>query len=147
VERGILAFGKEHAKRFDKVCDSTTPIHINHPKKKMLPILYHPDAHFITRLGKRHIFEILDSELSNENLIIADILLACLSPNTSHLVFIVPREEDQDKVMDLAITITDNLLSKGVSQKELPKFRAVYYILRTEAKTPESVTEILSDLL
>jgi len=147
VEKGILAFGRKYAKRFEKVCDNTVPIHINHPKKRMRPILYHPDAHLVTRLGKRYVFEILDSELGNENLIIADILLSCLSPNTSHIVFIVPKKEDEAKVMDLAVTITDNLLNKGINNKEMPKYRAVFYILSSEAETPETVTGILADLL
>ena len=145
IEKGILAFGKKH-KRFDKVYGSNIPIHINHPTKKMYPILYHPDVHFVTKVGKRHIFEVLDSELRDANLIIADILQACLSPNTSEVIFIVPKEKDQDKVMDLAQTITDNLISRGISKKELPRVN-VFYILRSEAKTPESVTEILVDLL
>lgn len=145
VENGILAFGKKY-KRFDKVFDSNTPVHINHPTKKMYPILYHPDIQLITKVGKRWIFEVLDSELGDANLIIADILQACLSPNTSQVIFVVKKEKDQDRVLDLAQTITDNLMSKGISEKELPRV-SVFYILNREAKTPESVTEILADLL
>ena len=145
VEKGILAFGKKY-KKFEKIYRSNVPIHINHPTKPTRPILYRPDVHFLTKLGKRYIFEILDSELKNENLIIADILLACLCPNASYVIFIVPTQEDQDKVMDLAFTVTDNLLSKGIPKKELPK-GAVYYILRREAKTPETVKGILVSLI
>ena len=61
----------------------------------------------------------MDSELKKENLIIADILLSCLCPNVSNVVFIVPRIEDQDKVMDLVVTITDNLVGRGFHNKEL----------------------------
>jgi len=145
IEKGIIAFGKKR-KRFSKIFGSNIPIHINHPTKKMYPIIYRPDIQFVTKVGKRHIFEILDSELRDSNLIIADIVLACLSPNTSDVIFIVPKEKDQDKVSDLYQTITDNLIIKGISKKDLPKFN-VFYILRSEAKTPESVTEILVDLL
>lgn len=145
IEKGIIAFGKKR-KRFSKICGSNVPIHINHPTKKMYPILYHPDIQFVTKVGKRHIFEVLDSEIRDSNLMIADIVQACLSPNTSDVIFIVPKEKDQDKVSDLYQTITDNLIIKGISKKDLPKFN-VFYILRSEAKTPESVTEILVDLL
>jgi len=145
VEKGIRAFGEKHSKRF-KVCDSATPIHINHPTKKMYPILYRPDVIFVTKLGKRHIFEVLDSELKDANLIVADILQACLSPNTSEVIFIVKKQKDQDRVLDLAQTIVDNLISKGVSKRELPK-GSVFYILPSEAESPEIVTEILVDLL
>jgi len=146
VEKGIRAFGEKYPKRFEKVCDSATPIHINHPTKKMYPILYYPDVIIVTKVGKRHIFEVLESELRDANLIIADILQSCLSPNTSEVIFIVKKEKDQDKVMDLAQTITDNLISKGISKKELPRVN-VFYILRSEAKSSETVTEILADLL
>jgi len=146
VEKGIRAFGEKRPKRFQKVCDSATPIHINHPRKKMYPILYYPDVIFVTKLGKRHIFEVLDSELKDANLIIADIVQSCLSPNTSEVIFIVKKEKDEDKVLDLAQTITDNLITKGISKKELPRVH-VYYILTSEAKSSETVTEILADLL
>ena len=109
----------------------------------MRPILYHPDAHFLTKFGKRYIFEILESELGNENLIMTNILLACLSPNTSKVIFIVPKPEDQGKVLDLILTITDNFVSKGIHNEELPSVIATLYILRSEANTPESVAEVL----
>lgn len=112
----------------------------------MYPILYYPDVIFITKFGKRHIFEILDSELEDANLIIANILQACLSPNTSEVVFTVPKQKDEDRVLDLAQTIVDNLISKGISKKELPKVH-VFYILTSEAKSSKTVKEILTDLL
>ena len=142
VEKGIIEFGKKY-KRFEKVHGSTVPIHVNHPMKRMRPILYHPDAHFVTKFGKRYIFEILDSELGNENLIIADIILACLSPNTAKVIFIVPKQEDQTKISDLSLTIVSNLVNKGIPQKELPKSISALYILESEASSPKGVTEIL----
>lgn len=142
VEQGLLTFGKKY-KRFVKFLGTNDPIHINHPTKRMFPILYRPDVHFVTRVGKRYIFEILDSELKDDNLIISNILQACLSPNTSNVVFIVPREIDQDRVMDLALTVVDNLVIKGFHKNELPRVIAAFYILRKEAKTPEDVTEVL----
>jgi transposase len=146
VEKGIRAFGEKYPKRFEKVCDSATPIHINHPKKKMYPILYYPDVIFVTKIGKRYIFEVLDSELKDTNLMISDIVQSCLSPNTSKVIFIVKKEKDQDQVVNLGQTITDNLISKGISKRELPRIN-VFYILRSEAKSSETVTEILADLL
>ena len=146
VEKGIRAFGKKYSKRFEKVCDSATPIHINHPTKKTYPILYRPDVILVTKFGKRHIFEVLDSELKDANLIIADIVQSCLSPNASEVIFIVPKEKDEDNVLNLAQTITNNLMSKGISKRELPRVH-VYYILTSEAKSSEAVTEILADLL
>jgi hypothetical protein len=146
VEKGIRAFGEKYPKRFKQVYDSATPIHINHPRKKMYPILYLPDVIFITKIGKRIIFEVLDSELQNINLMISDIIQSSLSPNTSEVIFIVPKQEDEDKVLDLTQTIRDNLISKGANNKELPRIH-VYYILAREAKSSETVTEILAELL
>jgi hypothetical protein len=142
VEKGILAFGDRY-KKFEKICGSNVPIHINHPIKRIVPILYHPDAHFVTKIGKLYIFEILDSELQDENLIIADIILSMLCPNVSNVVFIVPRDEDQEKVWNLIVTIVDNLVGKGFHNKELPNNILTYYITKNEAKSPEIVAEIL----
>lgn len=142
VEQGVLAFGKKY-KRFEKICGSSVPLHINHPTKRLRPILYRPDIHFVTKMGKRYIFEILDSELRDENLVISDILLACLCPNTAKVIFIVPRVEDQHKVIDLSLTIIDNLVAKGTHNNELPRIVTALYISKSEAKTPEGVTEIL----
>lgn len=144
VEEGIMAFGKKY-KRFQRICGSNVPIPINHPTKRMRPILYRPDVHFITKFGKKYIFEILDSELKDENLIIADIILACLSPNTSKVILIVPTEKDQDKVLDLILPLIANLTDKGVPKKELPKVVATSFITKSEAKTAQSVTEVLSN--
>jgi hypothetical protein len=140
VEQGILAFGRRYDK-FEKICGSNVPIHINHPIKRIVPILYHPDAHFVTKLGKLYVFEVLDSELNDENLIIADIMLACLCPNVSKVYFFVPKMKDQDKVMNLIVTVIDNLVSMGFNKKD-PDFYA-FYILKKEAKSPESVMEVL----
>jgi len=142
VVQGILAFGKKY-KKFKKIYTSNIPIHINHPTKRMFPILYRPDVHFVTKLGKRYIFEVLDSELKDENLVIADILLACLCPNVSYVAFIVPKEKDQDKVMDLVLTVVDNLVAKGFQNDELPTVIGAFYILRSEAMSAESVTGFL----
>ena len=118
------------------------PIHIFHPYKRH-NILYYPDAQFITNGGRSYIFEILDSELKDQNLIVADVIQACLSPNTSKVFFIVPRGEDQDKVRDIAVTIVAKLEELGVSMREIPRKVGVFYITRNEARTPESVVRIL----
>jgi hypothetical protein len=145
VEEGIKAFGAKR-KRFVKVLSDNMPIAINHPKRRMLPILYKPDVRFITKTGKQYIFEILDSEIKDFNLIIADIIQACLSPNTSDVIFIVPEEDDEDTVLNLAQTITDNLMCRGVPKRDIPTFHA-YFILTNEAEDAETVAKILDELL
>jgi len=141
VQEGIVRFGRSY-KRFSKIHSGNVPIHIFHPYKRFV-VLYHPDAQFITKHGKRYIFEILDSELKDQNLIIADVIQACLAPNTSKVFFIVPSEEDQDKVNDITMTIIARLRELGVSTKEIPRTVGVFYILRNEARTSESVLRVL----
>jgi len=141
VKNGIIKFGKQY-KRFEKIHGSNVPIHINHPTKG-ISILYRPDVQFITKHRGRYIFEILDSELRDQNLIIADTILACLSPNTSKVFFIVPTEKDQDKVLDTVVTLVARLRTLGVSKKELPRIVAPFYVLRSEAKSPETVKKVL----
>jgi len=141
VGAGIVGFGKLY-KRFAKIHGSNVPIHIFHPHKRFC-VLYRPDVQFITKHGRRYIFEILDSELKDQNLIIADVIQACLAPNTSKVFFIVPREEAQDKVRDIVVTIVAKLRDLGVAMKEIPGTVAVFYILEREARTPESVMKVL----
>ncbi len=139
-----MEFGKEF-KRFKEIYGDNEPILINHPKGKFAPLVYYPDAQFVTKHGKRIVFEILDSELRNENLIIADVILACLSTNTSRIIFIVPTERDQDKVQRIAITIIANLASLGTKSKFRKEVRFAF-ILKKESESPETVKKALSDM-
>lgn len=143
VEQGIIEFGKKY-KIFKKIYSGNThPLHINHPTQKKIPVLYHPDVYFITKWGGLIIFEILDSEMKDENLIISDILLSCLSPNAKKIFFITPTINDSEKVQDLALTIISNLESKGTSRKELPKVIANLFILKEEANNSNNITKML----
>lgn len=144
VQMGILEFGKEF-KRFKKIYGGDEPVLINHPRGRFAPLVYHPDAQFVTKHDKRIVFEILDSELKNENLIIADVILACLSADTSRIVFIVPTEKDQDKVQRIATTIIANLASLGPKSKFSKEVRFAY-LLRKESESPEAVKNALSNM-
>jgi len=143
VEKGIIEFGKKYKIYKNIYVGSNRPIPINHPTQKKVPIQYRPDVYFVTKWGGLIIFEILDSEMKDENLLIADILLACLSQNVKKIFFITPTMEDSEKVQDLALTIISNLESKGASKKELPKVFANLFILKDEAQTPDSVKKML----
>jgi hypothetical protein len=139
VQKGIILFGKQCSK-FRKI--SGKPIPIIHPTKRKMPILYRPDVHFITRFNKIYVFEILDSELKDENLIISDIIQAFLTLNISKVFFIVPTEADQDKVLNLTIVIAARLGELGIPKKNFP-IVTVFYILKNEAKTPETVETLI----
>jgi len=145
VQKGIVEFGKEF-KRFKEIYGENRPILINHPRGRFAPIRFFPDAQFVTKQGKRYLFEIMDSQLKNENLIIADVLLACLSANISKIVFIVPTEQAQGKVQRVAATIVANLESLGIPKKKLPKEVRFAFILKEEAKSPEAVRDVLRNM-
>jgi hypothetical protein len=136
IQKGIILFGKHK-----KVKIKGGPIPLIHPAKKIFPILYRPDVVFVSKLNKLHIFEILDSELKNENLIIADIILSFLSPNVSTIYFIVPSEKDQDKVLNLATIIAARLSELGIPRKK--KTMRVFYITKTEARSPRCIEKLM----
>lgn len=139
VQKGIMSFGKRYGK-FKKI--SGKPIPIVHPTKKEMPILYRPDVHFITKFNQVYVFEILDSELKDENLIISNIIQAYLTPLISKVFFIVPTEAGQDKVLNLTIIIGARLGELGIPKKNFP-IVTVFYILKNEAKTPEAVETLI----
>lgn len=139
VQNGIIAYGKKRG--FPKVYGDNVPIHIHHTTGRQ-QILYRPDAHFITRHGKVHLFEVLDDELKDENLVIADIILAYLSPNVAKIFFIVPTPRDQEEIKDLSITIYDRLVGMGISKRDLREVR-VFYVQRSEARSAHKVAELL----
>ncbi len=139
VQKGILAFGNKRG--FPKVHGDNVPIHIHHTTGRR-QILYHPDAHFITRHGKLYLFEVLDDELKKENLIIADVILAYLSPNVAKIFFIVPKPRDQDKIRDLSITIYDRLVDMGMPKRNLREVR-VFFVLRREARSARKVANLI----
>ena len=144
VQKGIIEFGKSF-RRFKEIYGSNKPILINHPKGKFRPLVWYPDVQFVTKQGKRIVFEILDSELKKEDLIIADVILACLSTDTSKIIFIVPTERDQDKVQRIATTIITNLASL-ISKSKFKKEATYAYILKKEAESPEAVKSVLSKM-
>jgi hypothetical protein len=144
VQKGIMEFGKKHG-RFKEIYGSSEPVLINHPKGKFRPLVYYPDVQFVTKHGKRIIFEILDSELAKEDFIIANVTLACLSANTSRIVFIVPTERDQDKVERIATTIITNL-ARLIPKSKFRKDVRYAYVLKEEAESPEAVKNALDKM-
>jgi hypothetical protein len=145
VQEGIIAFGKDkpQCKRFREVYGSNEAILINHPKGKFRPLVHYPDAQFVTNRGKRIVFEILDSQALKEDLIIADITFACLSPSIARIVFIAPTEKDQDRVKRVVTTIVANLLRFASPKSRFKKEIRYAFILREEARTPEAVRLLL----
>jgi len=139
VQNGIMAYGTKRG--FREVHGDDLPIHIHHTTG-MQQILYRPDAHFITRHGKVYLFEVLDGELKDKNLVIADIIQAYLTPNVAKIFFIVPTPRDQEGIKNLSVTIYDRLVCMGIPKRDLREVR-VFYVQRREAKSASKVAELL----
>lgn len=56
-------------------------IPIPHPTMSIAPLFYLPEVYIVTKHGKKYIFEILDSQIKDYNLVIADIIQAYLVEN------------------------------------------------------------------
>lgn len=139
VQAGILLHGNERG--FPKVRGDDTPIPINHPTQGKVH-LYRPDASFVSPHGKLHIFEVLDSQVKDDNLTIADIIQSYLAPNVARIVFIVPTPSDQDRIQDLAVVLYGRLREMGIAEKDLRAIRFLY-ITQKEAKTARRVANLL----
>ena len=138
VQDGILLHESRLGNKGGK--GEVNPVHINSSYKRN--IRYLPDGHFKTKVGKVRIYEVLDDQLNNENLIIADIIQAYLTENVSLIQFIVPTEEAEDTVNELAVTIFDRLVQMGIEQKILRQVRTLA-ISRDMATNRESVANYL----
>lgn len=134
-----MDFGRRRG--FRRVYRDNTPVHINHPWSRQ-QILYRPDAHFITSHGKLIIYEVLDDQLGDDNLIIADIIQAYLSPNVLEIFFVVPTPRDQDRVKELAVTIYARLVNMGIPEQDLREVR-VLFVSRREARSARRVSDLL----
>jgi hypothetical protein len=94
---------------------------------------YLPELHCETKNGKLIIFEVLDDQLGDLNLVVADIILSFLAPNVQKVIFVAPLKEDDDLVWRLGRVIGGRLLEKGLKKNELPEV-FTYKISRTEAR-------------
>ena len=139
VKRALIEVGNELVKegsRFRKVIDGDkVPIRILHPtKRKPVAITYKPDVYYQTKVERKFIFEVIDTESENE--IITDITLAFLSPRSHVIIFIAPTEEKIKRIFDLMDVIYFKLTEDlGAEDKQLP-YREVWKVPRG---TPESV--------
>ena len=104
-----LTKSKKWKTRFTEVFDGNkNPIKIiNQFKRRTIGWNYYPDVYYTTKVGKKFIFEIIDSETINE--IIADYFQAVLS--YAHAVMFIPTPERHGEVKDVVDTL-DDLLKK-----------------------------------
>ncbi len=142
MQEGILLHEERLGNKGSK--GEINPVHINARSRRQ--IIYLPDGHFNTKHGKRRIYEILDDQLKDDNLIIADIIQAYLTENVSLIQFIVPTPDDVEQVKELVVTIYDRLVQMGIDQKDLGGGDGVRImdISRDIATSKEAVADRLS---
>jgi hypothetical protein len=111
-------------------------VSITHPTQD-LTFSYFPDFWIKSSHGKCHIFEILDDELKDKNLIIADLIQAYLIDNLAEIIFIVP--EEFEMVTKICKIVGAILEKKGLKKVKSP---LIYQISKNEA-TSKKLIDIL----
>jgi hypothetical protein len=95
-------------------------IPIPHPNQKLV-IHYKPEVNLVTKTGKKIIFEILDDQIKDYNLILADIIQCYLIENVSKVFFISKNDEGAIKTTELSKILGARLEEKGFFKHEIPE--------------------------
>jgi len=139
VKKAIIEIGKESSKKFE--VHKEEPIPIAHPYEKRV-LHYKPEVYFLDRNRRYIIFEVLDDQAKDYNLVISDIMQSIMVRNTRKVVFIVKNKKDYDTVDDCVSIIKIILKKLGVLNGRIPEL-LVYEITKTEARTKKNLFRIL----
>ena len=134
VQSALLQFGSNQKTVNKCLKGDSKPISIVEPKSKYV-VNYQPDTYYLLKNRKKIIFEILESELKKQDIIIADVIRSCLVENVSLIIFIHPskRKSDEARILEALYTVTKGIAYKGVPAEELPRGGFVYLITRQDA--------------
>ena len=141
IKKEIYKIAQESKKHKRVVKERKIPI--PHPSKSILPIMYLPEVCITTKHGKKYIFEILDSQAGDYNLIIADIVQAYLVENVSKIFFIVKTQREGDLAYRLSEIIGTRLEENGYNKQYLPEV-TVYEIDKVDL-SPTTLNKTLLD--
>lgn len=108
-------------------------IPIPHPNQEIV-FHYKPEACIITKLGKKSIFEVLDDQINDHNLIIADIIQSYLVENVAKVIFISKNDKGYILTRKLSKVIGAKLEENGFFKKEIPEV-FIYTISYEEVKS------------
>ena len=108
-------------------------IPIPHPNIELV-FHYKPEVNLITKTGKKIVFEILDDQINDYNLILADIIQCYLVENVSRVFFISKNEEGAKLTTKLTKILGAILQEKGFFKNEIPKVM-VYTITFEELRS------------
>ena len=134
IQKAVLEFGKKQTLVRKSLEGNSKPLPIVEPESKYV-VNYQPDVYFILKNRKKVIFEILESEIHKQDIIIADVIRSCLVENVSLIVFIHPstKEKDSERALEALYTVTKGIATKGIPAEELPKKGYVYLVTKNEA--------------
>lgn len=120
IKKAILSFANSCKDKYNlSVAEGKIWLKAPHTATSFYQFPYKPEVR-LTRDGGYHtIFEVLDSQLKDPNLIIADIIQALLVDSAESIIFITPTDEGYEKVRELSKTITGLLISRLVDTVEL----------------------------
>ena len=140
ITKAIVEFAGE-LERFVDIGTGKEPLRIPHPTEKRSSIFYRPDVYFSTKSNKKYIFEILDSELKEQNLIIADAIQSFLVPNSFKVFFIMPPCDDEtfDNVYDSVAVIWRTLVYITNKKYKLPRDVFLYEITKNDSRSIKKI--------
>jgi len=146
IEEGIVLFGKQwnKVKGNNIFRGNKNPLSIIDPKSKSV-VNYQPDVYFILRNNKKLIFEVLESEVKKQDMIIADVICSFLVENVQGIIFIHRGGgAAETRILEALKTIYAGLTKKGIDFNELPDPSSkcgAYFI--NESKDPKKVRDKL----
>jgi hypothetical protein len=164
IKKAIISYAKSCGKRYARIVEEGK-IWLKAPESNtsFYQFPYKPEVR-LTRKSKNgrethSIFEVLDSQLKDPNLIIADIIQGLLVEGATHIVFIAPTDEGEEKARSLSETLGGILKNKLfeatwkiVPQKKLFQIARryslpeilCYRISYAEAENPETLQGLLA---
>jgi hypothetical protein len=148
IEESLIVLGsewKEKKKIRDFYRGSKRAISLVSPHPKCV-LNYKPDVYFILKNNKKLIFEVLASEGSKQDIIVADVIRSFLAENVDALIFIHPDPETiGTTILEALKTIYMGLVDKGVDPEKLPSNKKSwsYMITKDEAENVNKIKDIL----
>lgn len=128
------------SKKYKKI-NVERKIPIPHPNQELV-FHYKPELNLITKMGKKIIFEILDDQINDYNLILADIIQCYLLDNVTKVFFISKDLEGYNMTRKLSRIVGSILEEKGFFKNEIPEV-FVYTISYEEVQSGESQNILL----
>lgn len=139
VKDAICKVAKENERHKAVFKEKTIPL--PHPTRSFPPLLYLPEVYIVTKQGKKYIFEILDSQGKDSNLIIADIIQSYLVENVRKVFFIAKNKTEYDRAYRLSNIIGARLEENGYKKKDLPD--VTVYLIEKSNSNPKKLYRIL----